>query len=114
MTTVSLAIKPSRIEITVSGHADRDPGEDANLVCTAISTLTQTLRQSLANECRGGYAEETASGYTKIILSGRICLGWIASLRNALTGYLLLQNKYPEKICVMTDGAVNSSVFTGF
>ena len=47
MTQISYELGKNYFTIKVEGHADRKPGEDENLCCAAISTLTQTTLQML-------------------------------------------------------------------
>ena len=45
MTIIQIENDPGHYKLVAIGHAGRAEGEDGNLVCAAVSALTQTLVQ---------------------------------------------------------------------
>lgn len=88
---------PEKIEIT--GHANyAEPGKD--IVCAAVSTLAQTLAESLEQLTPDSVGYHMQPGFMKIIhgtLSDRgACL-----VKSFLIGVKMVAEQYPDYVKVM-------------
>lgn len=101
MTVVMLEQDDRRCVFSVCGHAPRMAGMDGNPLCAAVSILCQTLRQTIqqSGEC-AEYAEAVGDGQTYCVFTGGGCQV-NGAVGTVLTGFMLLQSKYPDKIAVL-------------
>lgn len=102
MTTARFNRKGGGYDITITGHADFNPGLD--IVCSAVSMLTYTLMQCLSDaEDKGCLTEcsiNTKSG--DVYISVKPEQFYRKLLENTvdtiITGFELLADKYPDNV----------------
>lgn len=105
MTKVLIKSEPGKYDITITGHAEKVNDGDGNLLCAAVSMLSQTLLQCMMDlESRGEIEQHSkmGDGYLRIYccyqpenMRVKGCLETIQ------TGFLLLQHSYPKNINVV-------------
>lgn len=102
MTTARFNRKGGGYDITITGHADFNPGLD--IVCSAVSVLSYTLMQCLKDaEDKGCLTEcsiNTKSG--DVYISVKPEQFYRKLLENTvdtiITGFELLADKYPDNV----------------
>lgn len=102
MTTARFNRKGGGYDITITGHADFNPGLD--IVCSAVSMLTYTLMQCLKDAEDKGCLTECKMSYQ----SGDVFISVMPEqfyrklLENTvdtiITGFELLADKYPDNV----------------
>ncbi len=105
MTTVRIRIKDGEIvKITVTGHADYNPGND--IVCAGISTLSYTLlnylRQAEKERWISGYSYSEQPGDVRMEFKAHWLFG--REIGTAVdvfrTGMEMLEAQFPDNIRV--------------
>lgn len=105
MTRIKIKSAPGIYNIKISGHAEKVNDGEGNLLCAAVSTLSQTLLQCMIDLKSKGEVEmsyEMGDGYLNIHLrykSERV-RGYLEAIE---TGFLLLQNSYEKNIFVVSE-----------
>ncbi len=102
MTTARFNRKGGGYDITITGHADFNPGLD--IVCSAVSMLSYTLMQCLKdaedNGCLTECSINTKSG--DVYISVKPEQFYRKLLENTvdtiITGFELLADKYPDNV----------------
>lgn len=103
MTTITCRVTGGRWYLDIEGHAGYGPaGRD--IVCAAVSALTYTLAQCLANEKQRGTLREQSARFT----DGGVYLMWYPSeggekrmravWETVNTGFSMLAAKYPGHV----------------
>lgn len=111
MTNVSIKEYGSKVRIDITGHAGYNPGSD--IVCAAVSCLSYTLMQRLRDMDNYNYFHKMEvqfdSGEVHIAVDAKDIyrLEVEATLVTILTGFELLENKYPDNIRLEIMGGRN-------
>lgn len=104
MTKITLESVGNEYDITIDGHAGYNPGND--IVCASCSILTYTLAE-MAKEIEDADeitvdACELGDGYFHLKVREHIkgITRWNHTIDAIMTGFELLENKYPDHVCV--------------
>lgn len=93
---IDITVQPDRI--TVSGHAEyAEPGKD--IVCAAISTLTQVLIASVEELTAAKIKHAVTSGYTDIVIEESTERAQVL-LDSFFIGCQMVAEQYPEYVRV--------------
>jgi uncharacterized protein YsxB (DUF464 family) len=90
MTNITIKDSKDKVIIDLIGHAGYNPGND--VVCAAVSILTYTLLNELANS-DVPFKHEISPGKVHIEIEQRI-----PAVQTVLTGWKLLENNYPDNV----------------
>lgn len=97
MTEIIYNHKKNKYKLSAQGHANTDGTREGGAVCTAISTLLQTLIQCVSDNAK-------AKSYIK---GGNVRIEVITDnpeietmFNMALTGLMMIQHKYPQYIII--------------
>lgn len=89
MTNITIKEEKDKVIIDLIGHAGYNPGND--VVCAAISILTYTLLNELANS-KVPFKHKVSPGKVHIETKR------IPAIRTVITGWRLLEEAYPEHV----------------
>lgn len=110
MTRVIINSKPGRYDITINGHAEKVNDGDWNILCAAISMISQTFLQCMLDAQDKGWAKcsyEERDGYLRVICEYKKtndCIkGQIIMLE---TGLMMLKQKYEKNIFVVGENKI--------
>ncbi len=110
MTKIMIVVNDDTYDICVNGHADKINEGEGNLLCSAVSTLTQTLLQKVRDMEEDGlltHRENISDGRVRIICKAKKNREYIRGVLQTIeTGFLLLQNGYKKNILVVGDGQI--------
>jgi len=107
MTTARFCRKSGGYEITITGHADFNPGLD--IVCSAASMLSFTLMQCLQDADDAGCLTECRIDYKSgdVYISVRPEPFYKKLLENTvntiITGFELLAHHYPKNVMIFAE-----------
>lgn len=105
MTTATIDINGPVLCVTVKGHANAPRTErDNDIVCAAVSVLSQTLLECMIREHDAG----ALKGFKYRAVSGEVELSAVirnlhaervkTAIRTVATGFILLSNTYPDNV----------------
>jgi uncharacterized protein YsxB (DUF464 family) len=108
MTTATIRANGPEISVTVKGHAGAPRTEhDNDIVCAAVSVLSQTLLECMIREQDAGALD----GFKYRAVSGDIEVNAIprelhtervkTAVRTVATGFILLSKAYPDNVRVV-------------
>lgn len=97
----------SKAKISITGHAEYSKKGEPDIVCSAVSMLSTTLVQCLTEMEEKGYIEnlhkKMKDGEVKVnfTIKSEGYYGVNILLYTIFTGFLLLQNQYPDNVKVI-------------
>lgn len=106
MTHITINRMDDGFELKAAGHAEKDPNEDGNLCCAAVSMLMQAVLYAVWDMAESGKLKEfdykKESGELYIMAKAyetNEFLGHLDGIRHVLeAGIKLIEDKYPGRI----------------
>lgn len=112
MTRIIINSEPGKYDITIDGHAEKVNEGEGNILCAAISMISQTFLQCMMDEEEKGRAKckhIEKSGYLRVICEYKrtnSCIkGQIIMLE---TGLLMLKQKYEKNIDMVGENKIKT------
>ena len=112
MTRIIINSEPGKYDITIDGHAEKVNEGEGNLLCAAISMVSQTFLQCMLDAQEKGWSKctyEERDGYLRVICEYKKkndCIkGQIIMLE---TGLLMLKQKYEKNIDMVGENKIKT------
>lgn len=107
---IEIRFNPKGNILRIDGHADFNPGND--IVCSAVSVLCYTLAQNYQNYYDRGtlvkkpyFKFESGKAVVSATPKKEFEDVFAVMVNAVLTGFLLLQNQYPENVKLVNASA---------